>query len=71
MKCFKKAQPIICFWYFFVEIASKPEKFSLMFSIFNPFPSLPSFATNDRKQNKRYDIVMNEKPGPCVTFFPA
>ena len=55
MKRFKKEQPIICFFF---------EKVSRSFSSFNPFPSLPSVATNDRKQNKRYDIVLNSKPRP-------
>ena len=57
------------FLVFFVEIASKLEKFSLNFSNFNPFPSLPSVATNDRKQNKRHNIVLNNKPGPLFSEF--
>ena len=67
--CFKKAQPIISFLVFFVEIASKHEKFSLKFSSFNPLPSLPSVATNDRKQNKCHNIVLNNKPGPLFLEF--
>ena len=47
----------------FFEIASKLEMFSLNFSSFNPFPSLLSIATNDSKQNKRHNIVLNNKPG--------
>ena len=61
MKYFKKVRPIIGFFVFFVEIASNLEKFSINFSTFNPFPSLPSVATNDRKQNKRHNIVLNNK----------
>ena len=39
------------------------------FSSFNPFPSLPSVATNDRKKNKRHNIVLNNKPGPLFLEF--
>ena len=48
MKCFKKTQPIISFLVIFVEVASKLEKFSLKFSSFNSFQSLPSVAANDK-----------------------
>jgi len=34
----------------FENKASKLEKIGPMFSSFNPFPSLPSIATDDRKQ---------------------
>ena len=65
MKCFKDEQPLISLLVFlFVEIASKLAKFSLTFSSFNPFPSLPSVATNDRKQNKHHKIVPNNKLRP-------
>ena len=46
----------------FIEIASKREKFSPNFSSFNPFPSLPSVATNDRNQNKLQNLFLNNKP---------
>ena len=69
MKCFKKEQPIISFLIFFVEIESELEKFSPYFSCFNPFPSLPSVATNDRKHNKHHKIVLNNKPGPLFLEF--
>ena len=50
MKCFKKARLTISFLVsFFIEIASKREKFSPNFSSFNPWPSV---ATNDRKHKK-------------------
>ena len=63
MKCFKRARHIISFFLvFFVEIASKLEMFSLNFSSFNLFPSLPSVATNGRKQNERHNIVSHNKP---------
>jgi len=41
---------IIIFLVIFEDIASKLEKIGPIFSIFNPFPSLPSVATDDRKQ---------------------
>jgi len=34
----------------FESIATKLEKIGPIFSSFNPFPSLPSVATDDRKQ---------------------
>ena len=51
---------------FFVEIASKLEKVGSTFPNFNPLPSLPSLATNDRKPDKQhnteiYYIVLNNK----------
>ena len=70
MKYFKKAQPYkIRILVFFVEIASKLEKVILTFSRFNPFPSLPSVATNERKQNKLHSIVLSNKPGPLFLEF--
>ena len=51
MKCFKKVE-------------SNTEKYGPTFSSFNPFPSLPSVATNDRKQNKHHKIVPNNKLRP-------
>ena len=62
-------QPIIGFLILFVEIASKLEKVVPTISNFNPFLSLPSVATNDRKQNKRHNIVLNNKPRPLVLEF--
>ena len=50
MKCFKKVNLIISFLIFFIEIASKLEKFNLIFSSFNLFAPLPFAATDDRKQ---------------------
>ena len=47
---YQKEQPIIRFLVVFVEIASKLEKVSPTFSSFNPFPSLLSVGTNDKKQ---------------------
>ena len=53
MKCFKKKATHNKFIGFYVEIASKLDKYILNVSSFNPFPSLPSVATNDRKQIKQ------------------
>ena len=61
MKCFKKAWSLIRLLVLFFETASKLERFSLNFSIFNPFPSLLSVETNDQKQHKRQNIVLNNK----------
>ena len=76
LKCFKKARPVISFFGIFCEIVSKLEKFSLNFWNFNLFPSMPSVATNDRKQNKRHNIVLNKlklnsghKPEPLFLEF--
>ena len=56
MKCLKKVRPIIRFLVVFLEIASKFEKFTINFSSFSLFPSV---ATNDSKQNKRRNMVLN------------
>ena len=69
MKCFKNEQPIIRFLVFLVEIASKLEKVCLTFSSFNPFPSLPSVAKNDRKQRKCHNLVLNNKQRPLFLEF--
>ena len=46
-------------------IASKLEKKNdSIFSSFNPFPSLPSVATDDRKQFQCHNIVFNNKTTP-------
>ena len=39
------------------------------FSSFNPFPSLPSVATDDRKQFQCREIVFNYKTGPLFLEF--
>ena len=69
MKCFKKRTIHNRFLVAFVEIASKLEKFSLNISSFNPFPSLPSVATNDRKQNKHHNIVLDNRLEPLFLEF--
>ena len=71
MKCLKKEQPKIRFLVFFVEIALKLEMVGPTFSSFNPFPSLPSVATNDRKQNKFHNIVLRKKPRPLFLEFSS
>ena len=40
------------------------EKLGINFSSFNPCPSLPSIATDDRKQFQCLTIVLNNKTGP-------
>ena len=52
---------IIFFGVIFEDIAWKREKLGLIFSSFNPFPSLPSAATHDRKQFQCRNIVFNNK----------
>jgi len=48
---FYQGEPtIISFWEMFENTASKLEKIGPIFSSFNPFPSLPSVATDDKKQ---------------------
>ena len=48
----------------FENIASKLEKIGPDFSSFNPFPSSPSVATDDRKQFQCRKIVFNNKARP-------
>ena len=50
------------FLVFFVKIVLKLEKVGPNVFNFNPFPSLPSVVANDRKQNKRHNITLNNKP---------
>ena len=69
MKYLKKALPIISFLVHFVGIASKLDKVSPNFSCVNPFPSFPSLAINDRKQDKRHNVVLNNKPRPILLEF--
>jgi len=52
---------IIIFFVIFENIASKLEKIGPIFSSFNPFPSLPSVATDDRKQFQSRKIVFYNK----------
>ena len=50
---------IIIFLDVFEDVASKLEKVGSIFSSFNPFPSLPSVATDDRKQFQYSERVLN------------
>ena len=53
----------------FEDMASKLEKIGPIFSSFNPFPSLSSVATDDRKQFQCRKIVLNNKTTPlCLEF---
>ena len=45
----------------FENIAPKLENIGSIFSSFNPFPSLPSVATEDRKKFQCRKIVFNNK----------
>jgi len=53
----------------FENIASKLEKIGPIFSSFNPFPSLPSVATDNRKQFQCRKIVFNNKARPLFLEF--
>ena len=55
---------IIIILVIFEGMASKLEKIGPIFSSFNPFPSLPSVATDDRKQFQCRKIVLNNKTRP-------
>ena len=59
---------IITFLVIFEKIASKLEKMAQFFSSLNPFPSLPSLAT-DRKQFQCHKIVLNNKTSPLFLEF--
>ena len=61
--------PTISFLVFLVEIASKLKKVSPTFSWLKTFPSFPSVSTSDRKQNRRNNIVLNNKPRPLFLEF--
>ena len=65
----KRATHNMIFYIFFFEIASKLEKVGPTFSSFNLFPSLLSVPTNDSKQNKHHNIVLNNKPRPLFWEF--
>ena len=45
----------------FEDIASELEKIGPSYSSFNPFPSLPSVATEDRKQIQYLKIAFDNK----------
>jgi len=60
---------IISFWVIFEKIASKLEKIDPIFSSFNPFPSLPSVAKDDRKQFQCRKIDLNNKARPLFLGF--
>ena len=53
----------------FEDMASKLEKIGPIFSSFNPFPSLPSVATDGRKQFQCRKIVLNNKTRPLFLEF--
>jgi len=51
------------------NIVSKLEKYGPIFSSFNSFPSLPSVATDNRKQLQWHKIVFNNKATPLFLEF--
>ena len=67
---FYQGEPtIISFLEIFENTASKLEKIRPIFSSFNPFPSLPSVATDDKKQFQGRQIVFNNKTRPLFFKF--
>ena len=53
----------------FACVALKLEKVGPFFSRFNPYSSLPSVATDDRKQFQGPNIVSENKTGPLFLEF--
>ena len=60
---------IIFFLVIFKDVASKLEKIGPFLSSFNPFPSLPSVVTDNKKQFQGCEIVFNNKPRPLFLEF--
>ena len=63
-ECYQGALTIIRFLVIFFVTASKLEKIGPIFSSFNPFPSLSSVATDDRKQFQCRKIVFSNQTRP-------
>ena len=59
---------IMYFWWL-SNMASKGEKIGPSLSIFNPFQSLPSVATEDRKQFQCRKMVFNNKNRALILEF--
>jgi len=66
---YQRQLTIILFVVIFKNRASKLEKIGPIFSSFNPFPSLPSVATDDRKQFQRRKIAFKNKARPLFSEF--
>ena len=60
---------IIILGVIFENIASKLEKIGPIFSSFNPFSSMPSAATDGRKQFQSNKIVFNNTARPLFLEF--
>ena len=60
---------IIILGVIFENIASKLEKIGPIFSSFNPFSSMPSAATDGRKQFQSNKIVFNNNDRPLFLEF--
>ena len=66
---YQRQLTIIIFSVVFKNIASKLENIGPIFSSFNPFASLPSVATDDRKQFQYCKIDFNNKARPLFLEF--
>ena len=62
-------QTTLTFWRLLQDTDSELELISQFCSSFNPFPSLPSAATDDRKQFQCRNIVLNNKTTPLFWGF--
>ena len=65
----KQSLTITVFLVSFAGIALELEKVGPTFSTFNPCPSLPSVASDERKQFQYLNIVLNNKTGPLFLKF--
>ena len=68
-ECYQAEPAIVVFFLVSFKDISKLEKIGRIFSSFNPFPSLPSVATDDRKQFQCRKIVFNNKTTPLFLEF--
>ena len=66
---YQRGLTIINFLRFSQHVESKHKKNWPIFSNFNPFPSVPSVATSDRKQFQYLQIVFSNKTRSLVLEF--
>ena len=66
---YQRELAILIFLGDFLEHSIKREKISPIFYSFDPFPSLPSVATNGRKQLHCRQIAFNNKARPSFLEF--
>jgi len=69
MNFFQGELTTILFLVIFQNIASNLEKIGPVFSSFNPFPSLPLVATDDREQFQWRKTVFKNKARPLFLEF--